>query len=535
MGYPARGPGSAWRDFGEGMRAERQPSGKQQRSVFEQPRLSGASVRERLRAMSASWRCTYKRKPMQTRKPMRRLGWLALVASVASACANDGTSAEADAGAPSEVTYWEDMVPLFEKHCLQCHQEGGIGHVRLDLYADAKEHAALIGYHTMARQMPPWDATSDGTCGDFRDSLALDDAQIALIAAWVEGGAKEGKAGSVNLPAPDRLHNASDYALPSYAPVAQGGMLAENDDYHCFLVDANLAAERFITGYDIVPGTPEIVHHVLVMVVDPDAPANLSEAPEDLMLPAGTTNGQMMAALDAESPDKPGWPCWGQAGDGVFVRSTPVVWAPGQGVVHFPGDSGASLRPTDKIVVQMHYNLHAADHHGATDETHVLLDLAEHVPNLALFAVPDALLESLFDDEPDTLEPGKASVLYSFKRTVEELDLEDSTGASLDSTRLAELKLWGVMPHMHERGHKFQMRVQSNAASDLTCAMDVQSWDIHWQRMYFYEKPWELDADSQFEITCDYDTSGDQEPVTPGWGTNNEMCLATLFFTVPER
>jgi hypothetical protein len=65
--------------------------------------------------------------------------------------------------------------------------------------------------------------------------------------------------------------------------------------------------------------------------------------------------------------------------------------------------------------------------------------------------------------------------------------------------------------------------------------VDVQSWDFHWQRMYFYEKPWELNADSQFEITCDYDTSSAQEPVTPGWGTNNEMCLATLFFTVPAR
>ena len=110
---------------------------------------------------------------MQKLRPMRKLGWLALVASFATACADDGTSADAGAGAPSEVTYWKDMVPLFEQHCLQCHQEGGIGHGRLDLYAEAKEHAGSIGYTTMARQMPPWDATSDGSCGDFSGSLAL--------------------------------------------------------------------------------------------------------------------------------------------------------------------------------------------------------------------------------------------------------------------------------------------------------------------------------------------------------------------------
>src|SRR5687768_2976883 len=106
---------------------------------------------------------------------MRKSLWLALVASFTPACADDGTrtredpdsvldgaadtSPDAGPGASDEVTYWKDMVPLFEKHCLQCHQEGGIGPVRLDDYAEAKQHAALIGYSTMARDMPPWDAT----------------------------------------------------------------------------------------------------------------------------------------------------------------------------------------------------------------------------------------------------------------------------------------------------------------------------------------------------------------------------------------
>jgi hypothetical protein len=480
---------------------------------------------------------------------MRKLGWLALVASFAPACADDGTSARehtdsavgvdasvdegmdpsADAGTGTSegVTYWKDMAPLFEQHCLQCHQEGGIGPVRLDLYAEAKKHAVLIGHSTMVCQMPPWDATSDGSCGDFQGSLALDDAQIALIAAWVDGGAREGTAGRVNLPAPDRLQHESEYALPSYAPVAQGGVLAQSDDYHCFVLDANLAEERFITGYDIVPGAPEIVHHVLVSVVDPDAPA-------DSMPGVETTNAQVMAELDAESPDQPGWSCFGQAGEGVRVRSMPVVWAPGQGVVRFPGDSGASVRPTDKLVVQVHYNLADPAQRGKADATQLRFELAQHVPNIAIFATPDALLESLFGPEPDTLEPGQASVLYSFTRTVQELELEDNAGA-IDAAQLAGLKLWGVMPHMHQLGRKLQMRVQPDAASARTCAVDVQRWDFHWQRMYFYEQPWQLSADSQFEITCDFDTTTAQTPVMPGWGTSNEMCLTTLFFTVPAR
>jgi hypothetical protein len=480
------------------------------------------------------------------------MGWLALVAGLATACndgdekrasddagavsadlgSSDGADAgsadtgSADAGEPERVTYWQDMVPIFERHCLQCHREGGIAPMRLDRYDDAKTFAALIGHSTAERAMPPWDATSDGSCGEFQGSLALSDAQIARIGAWVEGGAAEGTRAEVKLPALEQLPSATDYALPSYAPVAQGGALAANDDYHCFLVDPKLSAQRFITGYDIVPGSPEIVHHVVVSVVDPEAPG------EDMA--AGVTNAEVMAELDAESPDKVGWSCFGAAGEGVRTRSNPVVWAPGQGVVRFPGDSGVLVRPNDRLVVQVHYNLADPKQRGRTDATHVRFDLAEQVHNLALFATPDALLESMFGPEPHQLEPGKPSVLFSFQRSVSDLELEDDTGP-ISAAQLSQLKLWGVMPHMHERGHKLQMRLKSGASSEMQCGVDVQSWDFHWQRMYFYQQPWLLGEDAELQVTCDFDTSTARSPVLPGWGTQNEMCLTTLFFTVPVR
>jgi hypothetical protein len=51
--------------------------------------------------------------------------------------------------------------------------------------------------------------------------------------------------------------------------------------------------------------------------------------------------------------------------------------------------------------------------------------------------------------------------------------------------------------------------------------------------MYFYAEPMIIKPDTRLSVTCDYDTSSVQVPVKPGWGTRNEMCLATLFFTVP--
>ena len=69
--------------------------------------------------------------------------------------------------------------------------------------------------------------------------------------------------------------------------------------------------------------------------------------------------------------------------------------------------------------------------------------------------------------------------------------------------------------------------------SGKACAADIQNWDFHWQRMYFYDKPRTLDASTEFKVSCDYETTSVTEPVLPGWGTSNEMCLATLYLTAP--
>ena len=431
-----------------------------------------------------------------------------------------GDAEAATVGNPSSasLTYWQDMVPIFEAHCLQCHQQGGSAPFRLDEYAEAKKKAPLIRHSVRTRAMPPWDVTSDGTCGVFQHSLALSEEQIGKVAAWVDTGASEGSPATVRLPALDGLNSAKDYATPIYSPVIQGGALAEADDYRCFLLDADLTSQGFITGYDVVPGTAEIVHHVVLSLVDPDAPG-------EMPAPAGTTNREVIEKLDQESPERLGWPCFGLAGDGVAVSAVPVVWAPGQGAVKFPGDSGVPISPQQKVVVQVHYNLSDPAQRGKSDSTRVRLQIVPSVENVGVFALPDPLLESLYAPKPDALEPGKPSVLYTWKRTLRELGVD----------MLPELKLWGVMPHMHERGQKYQMRVKTSAAAPAQCAADVQSWDFHWQRMYFYQTPWQLSADAEVEVTCDYDTSSDTVPVTPGWGTRNEMCLATLYLTVPAK
>ncbi|HKU38326.1 MAG TPA: cytochrome c, partial [Polyangiales bacterium] len=430
-------------------------------------------------------------------------------------------SSQQAAGAPahepaSDPTYWSDIAPLFAEHCMRCHSEGGIAPFRLDDYSQAKSFATLIEHVTRERTMPPWSVTSDGSCGEFADSEALSDAEIELISRWVTSGAREGNKRIIQRPAPPAsLASALELQTPDFQPKIQGGELAEYDEYRCFALDAP-SEPTFITGYEVLPGSPEIVHHVVVLLVDPNDKTELDDVPE-------RTNGEQMRLLDAESPDRDGWPCFGQAGEGLTITASPVVWAPGQGVVIYPNDSGVALRPGTKIIVQVHYNLADAKNRGKRDSTRVRLQTAKRVENIGIFVLQDEFLDTLFDDgEPATLPAGKASALYRWSASAEEMGMQG----------VSEGKLYGVMPHMHQLGHKYTMTVRQPGA-DARCAAQVDHWDFHWQRMYFYEEPWTIRPDTELSVTCDFDTSSVSQPVKPGWGTRNEMCLATLYFTVP--
>jgi hypothetical protein len=445
----------------------------------------------------------------------RRTAVSLLLFPLLAACSNDDSNQSP--GSQSEgLTYWDDMAPLFAEHCTSCHQDGGIAPFALDDYASAKEHAAKIRAETLARAMPPWSATSDGSCQNFSGSLALTDSQIADIGSWVNAGAPEGTKKSVAQPTIAELDDGSVFTTPRFLPEPQGGALAEHDEYRCFLMDSGVSEPSFITAYEVTPGATEIVHHALLMIVDPDVPAG---NPNDPQAAALGTNLEHMQALDDESPDRLGWPCFGTAGDDVNVSSVPVVWAPGQGVVEYPAKSGVPIRPKDKVVVQIHYNL--ADQQGLEDETRIKLRITNEVENVAFFGLPDPFLNSAFEDEPDTLPPGKASTKYHWQLNAEQLGFSE----------LPQATLRGVMPHMHQLGRKFRMNIVTGSQEQ--CGVDVQDWDFHWQRMYFYEKPIALSPDSAIAVTCDYDTSSKQTAVLPGWGTQNEMCLATLFVTVP--
>ena len=61
----------------------------------------------------------------------------------------------------------------------------------------------------------------------------------------------------------------ADLEMPEpYTPSAPTGV--GTDDYRCFLLDPELAEDAFLTGVDVLPGNPDVVHHVIMFQVPPD-------------------------------------------------------------------------------------------------------------------------------------------------------------------------------------------------------------------------------------------------------------------------
>ncbi|MEX1363202.1 MAG: hypothetical protein AB1Z98_08755 [Nannocystaceae bacterium] len=450
------------------------------------------------------------------------------------ACRDDGGSASDDAGATegatgsstgdategmadetgttgdaATVTFWQDVAPVLYDSCVSCHRQGGIGPFSLETYELAQPWAAAVAASTQARTMPPWLVTDDGTCGEFRHSRWLPQDDVDLIAQWVEAGSPPGQPrDDLQVPQSPGIADPTVVPTPSFTPEIQGGELAAFDEYRCFLVDPGLPADRFLTGYDVLPGNDAIVHHVLVMPVDPTL----------VVGGGGLTNADVMQDLDDQSPERAGWPCFGEAGDGVETSGIPVVWAPGQGVVELPEGTGLRVRQQEVLVVQVHYNLADPATIGQSDQTDVHLRLAEQVEREGFMILPDPFLESIFGGDPIELPPGEESVEYTWEIPVVGL---------LAAFGLPAVELYGVFPHMHEQGRSMHFEIDGPAGPE--CVADVPRWDFGWQLQYFYEQPRPLVAGETLRVTCDFDTTGATEPVVPGWGTRNEMCLMGMY------
>jgi hypothetical protein len=170
--------------------------------------------------------------------------------------------------AAAAPTFSKDIAPILQRSCQSCHREGEIAPMALTTYQEVRPWARSIKNRVVARDMPPFHV--DRTIGiqSFKDDPSLSDAEIQLIARWVDAGAPQGnpadmppprtfaRSGEWQIGEPDLIIKFPPYPVPASGPDLFGELFA----------DIPIDEDRYIQAIQTRSATQEshkVVHHAL--------------------------------------------------------------------------------------------------------------------------------------------------------------------------------------------------------------------------------------------------------------------------------
>lgn len=327
--------------------------------------------------------------------------------------------------------------------------------------------------------------------------------------------------------------------LPTaYTPEAPGDV--GTDDYRCFLLDPKLERRSVVTGINVLPDNPDIVHHVILFRVPPSK-VGLAQAKD---------NEQV----------GPGWTCFGGTGvesQGAGLDDAPWLgaWAPGGGESVLAADLGMPVERGSRIIMQVHYNLLAG---SAPDRTAAKLRVADDDGQRK--PLQTVLLPAPVELPCRTGHTGNplcdrtaavADVVQRFGpvagRTGDGLHFlcpgnEPGPVQSCTRTVTRAETIRAVAGHMHLLGRSISVTV-NQGRPDARTVLDLPVWDFDDQGSKPVKPAVKIAPGDTLTVTCRHDQSvRDHLPAFEGttdryvvWGegTTDEMCLGIVLVTRP--
>ena len=400
---------------------------------------------------------------------------------------------------PPGPSYHQDIKPILDARCANCHVAGGIAPFALDSFTGASGMAAAVADAVQSGRMPPWKAgPADVT---YLRNPSLSDEQKALIAAWakspVEGDAQ--KPGAA-LPAlgggVERVDRTVQMAQP-YTPMVRP------DDYRCFVLEWPETTTKYITGVNALPGVAAQAHHIALYVIPPDA----------AMYP------RMWDAEDAT----PGYECFGGPFGNrpqQFAVNLLTAWIPGYQGTTFPRGGGIRIDPGATVVMQMHYNVQALGE-PKSDQTAMQFTLADSVDRVLAY---QPLLDVAWVAGQMKIPAANPDVVHQY--VADPRDFFKLLGSPLDTTNGFNLE--AVMFHMHTLGKHGELWLEKADRTRIKI-IDIPAWDFHWQNEYQLATPVRFEPGDKLRVKCTFDNAK-AGAVETNWGENSteEMCVANI-------
>ncbi len=421
-------------------------------------------------------------------------------------------SASTAAADPSPFTYWRDTKTILDAKCGRCHRPGEIAPFSLETYEQVAAVAPVLPASIESETMPPWPPSD--ACRPYAHARSLTEAERDTLLTWLDYGAPQGDPDDVPAAEPDDTPPwVADVSVDMPEPYTP---MIEPDDNRCFLVPWTEPERTFVTGYDVIPGNREVVHHVLVFNATADFVPDL-------------------LAMDEADPG-PGYTCFGGAGVPTSLIGS---WVPGSQARAAPEGTGLSVEPGSMMVIQMHYNTLSSA--PAPDQTRVELQLAAEVqrPAASMFLTNPGWITG---SEPMLIPAGEDGVTYSFDLPLSS-PLWRARLISLGIDADGPLLIHDAALHMHYLGASAELSVLRGSGSQ-ECLLNIPTWNFDWQGDYRLDQPLRLEPEDTLRIRCTWNNGEDNQPVVDGqiqpphdvlWGegTRDEMCLGGMYITAP--
>lgn len=396
-------------------------------------------------------------------------------------------------------TYHQDIKPLLDARCVNCHTAGGVAPFALDSFEAAGPMASAIADAVQAGRMPPWRAAPAGV--EYLRNPSLSDEQKATLAAWAKAP-QEGDKARPGAPLPplgggiERVDLTVQMPEP-YTPRQRP------DDYRCFVLDWPEATTRYITGVNALPGVARQVHHIALYIIPPDA-------------------AHHPRAWDAEDTT-PGYECFGGPFGNrpqQFAVNLLTAWIPGYQGTTFPRGGGILIEPGATVVMQLHYNV-AGIPTPEADRTAMQFQLVDTVTRRLAY---QPLLDVAWVAGQMPLPAGEAEIVH--QHVADPRSFFKLLGSPLDTDNGFNLE--AVMFHMHTLGRRGELWLEREDRTRVK-VLDIPRWDFHWQNEYQLAEPLRFAPGDKLRVKCVFDNSGPGATDT-NWGENSEeeMCVANI-------
>ena len=411
------------------------------------------------------------------------LGALALATAFGTVPVSFGAGALGE----DSVTFNGHIAPIVHQRCASCHRPGQAAPFSLLTYEDVAKRAQLIRAVTQTRYMPPWHA--EPGYGSFKGERRMLDAEIELLAKWVDAGTPEGQGSPPKAPefAPDWILGEPDLVISMEEPFT---IPADGPDiYRNFAARVPTTEDKWVRALEFRPQARTVVHHSLFKAD-----------------PSGTVR-----QLDARDPE-PGFR--GMGGARIQGLVSLSGWAVGGNARVFPKDAPIRLPAGSDFVFQSHF------HPSGKEET--------EISSLAFY----------FTDEPAKRSRLGIALPPNFG-TGAGIDIApgDSEFTIAESFTLpAPVELYGVTPHAHYIGKEFKSWAELPDGKEVPLIW-IKDWDFSWQDMYIYEEPVVLPAGATIHARIRYDNSAEnpRNPSNPPkrvfWGRESEDEMGTISFS----